>query len=112
MCCLKRKKQYLLDFSGISTVEGLHAYLKKALSLPEYYGMNWDALYDCLTDMEGKRVEIRISGLNELAAVLPDAAASLMAVLEDFAAYANGVAPGQAVVIQDIPNNGGVVHSD
>ena len=101
MCCLKRKMQYLLDLSGISTVEGLHAYLKKALSLPEYYGMNWDALYDCLTDMAGKRVEIRISGLNELAAVL-----------EDFAAYANGVAPGQAVVIQDIPDNGGVAHSD
>ena len=39
-------------------------------------------------------------------------AASLMAVLEDFAAYANGVAPGQAVVIQDIPDNGGVAHSD
>lgn len=112
MCRRKRKKQYLLELSGISTVEGLHTYLKKALSLPEYYGMNWDALYDCLTDMAGKRVEIRISGLNELAAVLPDAAASLMSVLEDFAVYANGVAPGQAVVIQDIPDNVGAAHPD
>ena len=29
-----------------------HDYLMDALSLPEYYGKNLDALYDCLTEME------------------------------------------------------------
>ena len=29
-----------------------HDYLMKALHLPDYYGRNLDALYDCLTDME------------------------------------------------------------
>lgn len=28
-----------------------HAYLKAMLSLPDYYGNNLDALYDCLTEM-------------------------------------------------------------
>lgn len=28
-----------------------HSYIKKALKLPEYYGCNLDALYDCLTDI-------------------------------------------------------------
>lgn len=29
-----------------------HDYLMKALNLPDYYGKNLDALYDCLTEME------------------------------------------------------------
>lgn len=34
-----------------------HAYLKKKLHLPEYYGNNLDALWDCLTtDFSGKMI--------------------------------------------------------
>ena len=34
-----------------------HAYLKKKLHLPEYYGNNLDALWDCLTtDYSGKMI--------------------------------------------------------
>jgi RNAse (barnase) inhibitor barstar len=29
-----------------------HDYLMQALDLPDYYGRNLDALYDCLTEME------------------------------------------------------------
>ena len=29
-----------------------HDYLMRALDLPQYYGKNLDALYDCLTEME------------------------------------------------------------
>lgn len=28
-----------------------HDYLKEALALPDYYGRNLDALYDCLTEL-------------------------------------------------------------
>jgi RNAse (barnase) inhibitor barstar len=31
-----------------------HDYLMEALDLPDYYGKNLDALYDCLTEMEGE----------------------------------------------------------
>ena len=30
-----------------------HAYLRERLDLPDYYGRNLDALYDCLTEMSG-----------------------------------------------------------
>lgn len=29
-----------------------HDYLMEELNLPDYYGKNLDALYDCLTEME------------------------------------------------------------
>ena len=32
-----------------------HDYLKDVLDLPDYYGKNRDALYDCLTDMSDTR---------------------------------------------------------
>lgn len=39
-----------LDFQGVTTRTALHDLLKQALSLPEYYGGNLDALYDCLSE--------------------------------------------------------------
>ena len=37
-----------LDFSGIKTLWNLHEYLKDVFHLPDYYGHNMDALWDCL----------------------------------------------------------------
>lgn len=38
----------VLDFSGIKTYWELHEYFKKIFQLPDYYGHNMDALWDCL----------------------------------------------------------------
>ena len=39
-----------LDASCYASPRDLHAALKRMLSLPDYYGMNADALYDCLSE--------------------------------------------------------------
>ena len=49
--------KYILDANEMTTKENAHAYLKEQLELPEYYGMNLDALHDCLTDMENVEIE-------------------------------------------------------
>lgn len=41
-----------MQLDGNLIKEQGHDYLMEALSLPEYYGKNLDALYDCLTEME------------------------------------------------------------
>lgn len=51
--------KYVLDAEKMQTREEVHEYLKEALKLPEYYGGNLDALYDCLTDMEDAEIEIQ-----------------------------------------------------
>ncbi len=40
-----------LDLNKMTSLPALHNYLHQALELPEYYGMNLDALHDCLTEM-------------------------------------------------------------
>ena len=40
--------------------ETAHEYLKEVLNLPEYYGKNLDALYDCLTDLDETVIEIKM----------------------------------------------------
>lgn len=44
-------KKIILDFCPIRTREEVHEYLEMKLDLPDYYGKNLDALYDCLTEL-------------------------------------------------------------
>ena len=51
--------RYVLDAAKMKTKTEAHPYLKEVLQLPDYYGGNLDALYDCLSDMEDVEVEIQ-----------------------------------------------------
>lgn len=41
-----------VDCAGIRDAAAMHRRLAQALELPEWYGHNLDALYDCLTELE------------------------------------------------------------
>ncbi len=41
-------KYITLDFAGIKSLWELHEYFKTVFQLPEHYGRNMDALWDCL----------------------------------------------------------------
>ena len=49
-----RADQRLLavDLAGAADREGVMSAIAEAFSLPEYFGRNLDALYDCVTDLE------------------------------------------------------------
>lgn len=42
---------YAIDLAGIADKAALMERLQGALHLPDWFGRNWDALEDCLTDM-------------------------------------------------------------
>ena len=42
-------RDIILDGGKVDNKDQLHAVLKEALQLPDYYGNNLDALWDCLT---------------------------------------------------------------
>lgn len=47
----------ILDAACMKTKQEAHCYLRQQLSLPDYYGKNLDALFDCLTDMDETTIE-------------------------------------------------------
>ena len=49
----------ILDGNNITNRETLHDTLASSLPLPDWYGRNLDALYDCLMDIQ-EETEIRL----------------------------------------------------
>jgi RNAse (barnase) inhibitor barstar len=47
-----------IDAARYASAKELHLALKMLLNLPEYYGCNADALYDCLSERVGKPVNL------------------------------------------------------
>lgn len=44
-------REYILDGAAMISRSGAHSELQRALELPEHYGRNLDALWDCITGM-------------------------------------------------------------
>lgn len=54
MTIMKLLQRFKMQLDGDLINKEGHDYLKKALNLPEYYGKNLDALYDCLGEITGE----------------------------------------------------------
>ena len=75
-----------IDLSGVDTKVDLMAGLAKALSLPAYFGKNFDALYDCLTDPPARSLIVITDGAKLLDAD-PKVGQLLAQVLQDASDY-------------------------
>jgi ribonuclease inhibitor len=70
---------YILDARQMDRSH-LHSYLREQLPLPEYYGGNLDALFDCLSDLSEVQLIVTHTGMADASfspvqRVLLDAAA-------------------------------------
>ena len=74
-----------IDVATVSSVEELHVLLARAMRFPDFYGKNWDAFWDCITDPSlselGSRINIR--GMDQLQERLPVAADKLRECLQE-----------------------------
>jgi len=61
-----------IDVSEIQTSEQLHHLLSTELRFPGYYGNNWDAFDECISDSEvDLPALVRVRGITALSRVLP-----------------------------------------
>ena len=74
-----------LKLAAVETGDELHAMLAERLGFPGYYGRNWDAFWDCVSDLEQSLTPIvlRLRGWDELHLRLPGDAEILRQCLGD-----------------------------
>ena len=75
-----------LDISGLLTEKDLHEYLAKKLNFPGYYGHNFDAFWDCITDDEQSSMpeHLIVEGLAEFRRLLPRQHSLFISCLKDY----------------------------
>lgn len=59
----------VLDLTGCTDLEEVHLRIQKTFGFPDYYGKNWDAMWDCLSDIipeDSAHYEICIKGYSEM----------------------------------------------
>ncbi|PWM52573.1 MAG: hypothetical protein DBX41_02440 [Clostridiales bacterium] len=58
----------VLDFTDCKYPADIHRVLKDSFGFPEYYGANWDALWDCLNDLffSSEEALVKICGISTL----------------------------------------------
>ena len=78
------QKKYTIDFSNVKYYMEMHKIIQVSLDFPDYYGCNWDAFWDCLTDMYGEPIFIEIIGLDVIEREFEDAAEKMISILRRF----------------------------
>ena len=61
------KEKYILDFTNMKNWRYFHAIIAKEFDFPNYYGCNWSAFWDCITDLvDSEGLDIEIIGLDKI----------------------------------------------
>ncbi len=73
----------VLDLTGCDSPMKLHTVLKERFGFPEYYGMNWSALWDCLDDISETPLTVQIRGLYSIPEKLNESVKTMLEVFQD-----------------------------
>ena len=81
------KEKYTTDFTNVKTYLEMHFIIRESFDFPDYYGCNWDAFWDCLTNMVGRPVHIEIIALDVIERNFDNAAKLMIDTLREFKHY-------------------------
>ncbi|GAA1883233.1 barstar family protein [Streptomyces durmitorensis] len=92
-----------IDLSGVSDKAAFMDRCARALELPDWFGRNWDALADCLTDLGWAPAApgrlLVVSGWQEYAEAAPQEWIVAQEVFTDAVEYARGRGTGLEIVL-------------
>ncbi len=82
------KDPYILDFRRVKSYDEVHKIIREAFDFPDYYGENWSAFWDCLTDMVGiDPIHVQIFGLERFRSKFPEQCTTMLDILERLRHY-------------------------
>ena len=88
-----------LVLANARSKQALHTLLARGLGFPDYYGMNWDAFWDCVRDDDQSRLprHLVLEGMVQLQQALPREADTLRRLLREL----QQARPGLRLTIRD-----------
>lgn len=72
-----------IDLSKVTTERELHELLARSLSFPSFYGLNWDAFWDSISDLVSLPEKIVFTGSSALKDRLPSSYEQLQNCFND-----------------------------
>ena len=81
---------FCLNLADVNGKAGFMRAIAKTLHFPHYFGSNWDALEDCLTDLswlQAKGYVLLFQNMNKFDSRAPDEATMLRTILQNAAKY-------------------------
>lgn len=74
-----------LDFSKCKTLSDVHLLLKNKFGFHDFYGANWDALWDLMQDVfsDDEEYLVEIYNLNKMNSALRNSCEKMLEVFED-----------------------------
>ena len=72
-----------LDFAGIKTLWELHEYFKTVFHLPDHYGRNMDALWDCLYYSFEFPTTITLKNVSAIPAEMQETVEAMLELFDD-----------------------------
>ena len=80
----EHKEKYTIDFTDVKNFLEMHFVIKEALDFPDYYGCNWDAFWDCITDfIDSRGLDLEIIGLDKIYSDFKEDVDILVELLKD-----------------------------
>ena len=76
-----------IDLRGITSKQAFHELIKRELGFPEWYGVSWDAFWDCIVAVVQMPQQVTFINWEELAQACPKDMGILRQVMQDYEAY-------------------------
>ena len=73
-----------IDLGDINSMEDLHLAFKNQLGFPEFYGENWDALWDAINGLVEMPNVLTLNGWNNFENRFPADSKILKEIIEDY----------------------------
>ncbi len=84
-----KPNKYIIDFKDVNGVYDMFEIISTAMDFPDYFGNNWDAFWDCVTDINGIPLYIDIQNFNVLEEKLFEESEYLIDILKRLKHYGN-----------------------
>lgn len=81
---------YVIDFKDVKGIYDMFEIISTAMGFPDYFGNNWDAFWDCLTEIANLKMKIDVLNFDVLKQVSEKDSDIFTELITDFKYYYNG----------------------